>query len=689
MSTVVFEKLPDMNYISGCVALPKNYGTDEWEALPEVKAIRTAVFSLLETMEQEEALVSKIQGKPVVIKPNLVIVYSNIGTIEPEFPETTDPRVIDALVLWLKSYTDTIIIAESSGRGSPTRASFAISGLDRLAEHRGCQLVVLEERPCELYHLPKARVSRTLYIPDTFGMVARGEAFYISVPKLKTNLYTGVTLGFKNSMGIIPYNERQHAHHYDINRKLVEMMYLVKPDLTLVDGVVGGNGPCPAPVDPVSSNVLIAGSNPVETDRAAVRFMGFDPKAIQLIKIADELGFQDDKVRIIGEMPPINGFSNPDYSLLSDRIQRHFPGIQILYGIEKHGIDNPDSSSLDIRAIEARCRGGCVATTRFAFEMLIAEGESSPKQGTIIIGGGIDGYWRDRTGKKYSAEDIAALKGRTLCIGSCAKSISSLCDQYVAGCMPLANAPHAALHKLTGTRCAILWFKNRHFLLFIKALLETRHARRKLLKAGALLDMEFPVTDSAAFTAEKPEVFDASAVASKPVRAQEPVYATDVESKAEPSVPETWEALPIPSQKDPKIVQHQLRFEDDSLLASLTGIFIPNRIPKALFRIQAVLTTIITLSPFFAGILVLFGLFPGLKPAMLFSIFISILILHSFEVPFAIAAEAKRRRRKGLAHIPPSGKDALTVMLKTLLFGYPIWLPELLGIHDDDEAFGC
>ncbi|MBV5272965.1 MAG: DUF362 domain-containing protein, partial [Lamprocystis purpurea] len=81
----------------------------------------------------------------------------------------------------------------------------------------------------------------------------RGDAAYVSVPKLKTNLYTGVTLGFKNAMGVIPYNLRQRHHHYAIDRKLVEMLYLFKPDLVFIDGVVGGEGECPAPVDPVDS----------------------------------------------------------------------------------------------------------------------------------------------------------------------------------------------------------------------------------------------------------------------------------------------------------------------------------------------------------------------------------------------------------------------------------------------------
>lgn len=71
-------------------------------------------------------------------------------------------------------------------------------------------------------------------------LVVKGNAFYISVPKMKTNLYTGVTLGFKNAMGTIPYFLRERNHSYLINKKLADLLYLFKPDLTVIDGIIGG-----------------------------------------------------------------------------------------------------------------------------------------------------------------------------------------------------------------------------------------------------------------------------------------------------------------------------------------------------------------------------------------------------------------------------------------------------------------
>ena len=84
-------------------------------------------------------------------------------------------------------------------------------------------------------------------------------------------------------MGTIPYNLRLRNHNHAIDQKLVDMLHLFKPDLVVIDGLVGGEGNCPAPVEPVQSGVIVSGNHAVETDRVATRMMGFDPKQIALI----------------------------------------------------------------------------------------------------------------------------------------------------------------------------------------------------------------------------------------------------------------------------------------------------------------------------------------------------------------------------------------------------------------------
>ena len=83
------------------MALGRDYGSAAWEARPEVRAIRAAVHTALDRLDAETGIGERLRGKPALVKPNLVLVYRDLGTKAPSYPETTDPRVLDALVLWL------------------------------------------------------------------------------------------------------------------------------------------------------------------------------------------------------------------------------------------------------------------------------------------------------------------------------------------------------------------------------------------------------------------------------------------------------------------------------------------------------------------------------------------------------------------------------------------------------------
>ncbi len=54
--------------------------------------------------------------------------------------------------------------------------------------------------------------------------------------------------------------------------------------LSIVDGIIGGEGNGPAEADPVSSGVLVAGSNPVAVDMIAATLMGFDWRRLPMIR---------------------------------------------------------------------------------------------------------------------------------------------------------------------------------------------------------------------------------------------------------------------------------------------------------------------------------------------------------------------------------------------------------------------
>jgi uncharacterized protein (DUF362 family) len=501
-SVVVISTARELDYQQDYVSLPHEYGTAAFDQREDIRAIREAVFTNLTTLDQKIQFTQKIIHRKVLIKPNLVTVFHDLGMRERDYPESTDPRVIDAVVLYLQQFTRDIQIVESAGKGIPTRAAFRIAGLDRLAKVRDVELVALEEQPVERYLLPRAQVMQEMIIPKTFIPVVNGDAFYISIPKMKTNLYTGVTLGFKNAMGTIPYFLRLRNHNHALDQKLVDMLRLFQADLVIIDGIVGGEGNGPAPVHPVQSRVIISGNHSVETDRVATRMMGIDPVRIHLMSEADQEGFNDSDVEIIGD-ETVTPYTQADPSLLGDWMQKNFPNVHILVGDHRAGVkpenESRSLSGEDVRRMEMFCRGGCLAATRYAFDMLFNEVQKRDFYLTVIIGPGLqvngELLYFDRQGNPYTSMEITAIDEKKMAVGTCTNHLKPKVDRMIPGCMPFPNSAHMIVHQLSGTWCSVLSMRNSHL---IPALIDTLmlcERRKRLLRQGIRIDIPWHPED--------------------------------------------------------------------------------------------------------------------------------------------------------------------------------------------------
>jgi uncharacterized protein (DUF362 family) len=500
---VIVTKAPEMDYKNDYVALPRNYGTPAYYSRPDVSAIRQTVFRNLEELDEKTGFTEKMKNRKVLIKPNFVGVYHKMGFRDDDYPQSTDPRVIDAVVDFVKRHTGDITIIEGSG-APVTRLMAKINGTDRIVKKYGIRFEAVEELPVDKYLLPQAQVMKEVYIPRTFSQVVRGEAFYISLPKMKTNLYTGVTLGFKNAMGSLSTHMRYRNHNYNIDKKLVDLLYLFKPDLTVIDGIIGAEGDVPAPVDPVEAGLIISGTNSVETDRVATRIMSHDPAQIRLMREADKLGFGDPHVEVIGEVDPIP-WRRADTSIISGHVAENFPHIRFLVGAAKNSA--PRLSSLKevtlekIQAMEQACPGGCLPSLIMAFENYRYMKNYSPdkyKNLTVLLGAGaeIEGslYYFDKHGKSYTREEILALPGRKVAAGSCTSWMKDQTDYYVEGCtahvLKLANA----IDKATGTKNPMLK-KVITNPAYMASLLKSMWNRYRMVRAGNPVDIELSLED--------------------------------------------------------------------------------------------------------------------------------------------------------------------------------------------------
>ena len=495
-SVVVIEQAPALDYLTDFVVLPASFGTPAYDAREDVQGIRAAVDAALDKLDEKVGFTAKLSGgRPVIIKPNLVSVYHDSGFDERDYPETTDPRVFEAVVRYIRRYTEDITIAESSGKPMPTPASFRIAGYDRIAKFYGTKLVALERRPVVRYMLPKAEVMREVYLPDTLDAAVRGEAFYISVPKMKTNLYTGVTLGFKNAMGTIPYFLRERNHSYLINKKLADLLYLFKPDLTVIDGVIGGEGNTPAPVDPVRVGKIVASNNSVEADRVTTRMMGFDPDENMLLIEATRRGFGDPAAEVIGPQD-VTKFRPAISSFMDDKTAREYPNLLALAGHTVNGAPqiadkNAVTPALAL-ALEQACAGGCLAAAKTGLDYYNFKKSARQDFALCIVEGAgvtIDGerYWFDRTGKPYSLADIRALPMRKMALGNCAATAKDVCEFHAAGCCDPAVCMSVVCHA-AGVTMPIMSPKNKGLLPTVFGMLGTVLARKKWIAAGRYVD---------------------------------------------------------------------------------------------------------------------------------------------------------------------------------------------------------
>jgi len=107
---------------------------------------------------------------------------------------------------------------------------------------------------------------KELYLPR-----AVLEADYIvSLPKLKTHHWVGVTLSLKNMFGIVPgccYGWPKNVLHWAGHHpSILDINSTVRPDFAIVDGIIGMEGNGPIQGSPKASAVLILGDDPVAVD---------------------------------------------------------------------------------------------------------------------------------------------------------------------------------------------------------------------------------------------------------------------------------------------------------------------------------------------------------------------------------------------------------------------------------------
>ena len=240
-------------------------------------------------------------GGTVVIKPNIV---SDHGMKEGVYTGgiVTDIRLVEALIGLLLPVAGRIVVAEGSSiNRSETARMFALYGYDRLAgmDRRKVRLVDLNTDRLIEKRVPGGKRMTSRKVPLT---MATADAI-ISVPVLKVHFAAIASLAMKNLQGAMPPLEKYMSHFFGLWQSLVNIHLLIKPGLTIVDGLTGLEDFGPVSGRPKRMNLLIGGTNPVAVDAVAMRVMGLDPASSPPVLLAYLQGLgpiEQELIRVAG-----------------------------------------------------------------------------------------------------------------------------------------------------------------------------------------------------------------------------------------------------------------------------------------------------------------------------------------------------------------------------------------------------
>ena len=231
---------------------------------------------------------------PVLVKPNICTISDGTGY------SVTRIETIRALIDLLLDTDEklSIKIVESDSQSKYAEAAFKKFGYTQLCEDMkesgfDVNTVDLSKTP-----LMKLQFHGDYFDDPELPEIVLNAGYFISVAIPKTHYLSFVTGVLKNLFGILPRKD-QAFYHSKIDKVIVDLARIIKPNLNIVDarvGVEGWNGPKTRRLD-----AFIVGREAVSVDSTMVRMMGFRPEQVRHIIGAYDYDLGSISPKIVGE----------------------------------------------------------------------------------------------------------------------------------------------------------------------------------------------------------------------------------------------------------------------------------------------------------------------------------------------------------------------------------------------------
>lgn len=216
-----------------------------------------------------------VRGKNVVLKPNLV------DYIEGNAINTHPLLVAAAAECFRRLGAKQVVVAEGPGHQRDTQLVLSESGYAPILRDNRIRFIDLNRDELVRVNLRASYTTLNhLWLPRT---VVDAD-FLVSMPKVKTHHWSGVTLSMKNMFGVVPGGRygwpKNILHWHGIQQCVLDICATVPINFVIADGIMAmeGNGPLNGTPRPLG-NIVLA-NDPVAADATCARLMGLEPDRI-------------------------------------------------------------------------------------------------------------------------------------------------------------------------------------------------------------------------------------------------------------------------------------------------------------------------------------------------------------------------------------------------------------------------
>ena len=259
-------------------------------------SILKAAYSDLEI----ETLLAPLGGMEQFVKKNekVLLKVNLLSARAPEKAVTTHPAFAGAVARAVKKAGGQPFIGDSPA------GTFSKRGLSKAYRRSGLENLAAEEdiplnfnTGAKKLDIPKGKRLKRSPIAE---YVLNADKV-IALPKLKTHSFQYLTLACKIMYGAVP-GLTKAKYHAQFPRKaafadmMLDILTIVKPQLYIMDGILGMQGQGPGSGDPVKMDLVLASTDHVAMDIAVCKILGIEPVGIPALKMAKIRGLWPERI---------------------------------------------------------------------------------------------------------------------------------------------------------------------------------------------------------------------------------------------------------------------------------------------------------------------------------------------------------------------------------------------------------